>query len=261
MENKPVILMSVQDNIATIIFDRVEKCNAMDGNFVSELGNVLTHCLLDKSVRVLIIKANGDHFCAGADIAWMQHMAESAQELNQNDAMQLAGLMHLIYLSPKPIITLVHGSTLGGGLGLLAASDIAIGASNASFSFSEVKIGITPSVISPYVIAAIGERAAHYYFLTAERFNAMEAQRLGLLHQVVDPEELDRAGLAKAHELVKHSRSALSEVKHLIHHVAKKEIAQELMQFTAEHLAEMRITQDAKEGVQSFLEKRAPNWS
>jgi methylglutaconyl-CoA hydratase len=169
--------------------------------------------------------------------------------------------MNAIYRFPKPVIALAHGATLGGGLGLVAACDIAIAANNASFTVSEVKMGIVPSVVSPYVIRAIGERAARYYFMTAARFDANEAHRIGFVHQVVDLAALDSAGVAMANDILKHSRTAVSEAKHLIQQVSGEIISEEVIHFTAGHLAAMRTTDDAREGLQAFLEKRAPIWS
>ena len=233
----------------------------MDGSLIQALCDTLKNIANDKQVRVLILNGSGEHFCAGADIDWMQKIAQSPEKENREDARQLATLMKMIYRFPKPVIVLAHGATLGGGLGLLAAADIAVAANNASFGFSEVKIGITPSVISPYILAAIGERAARYYFLTAERFQAAEAHRLGLVHKVVDVAALHSTGLMIAEELLKNSPTALSEAKHLIQHVSHHELTDDLIQFTADHLARLRTSKDAREGLQAFLEKRAPNWS
>jgi methylglutaconyl-CoA hydratase len=255
------ILVSILDDIATVTLNRPEKRNAMDGLFVTELSDVLNKIANNESARVLIVNANGEHFCAGADIGWMQKLAQSSSEENHQDALQLAGLMQLIYRFPIPVIALVHGATLGGGLGLLAACDIAVAANNASFGFSEVKMGITPSVISPYILAAIGERATRYYFLTAERFGAEEAHRLGLVHRIVALDALTSTGLMIAQALLKNSSSALSEAKRLIQHVSRQEITDELIQFTAGHLSQIRKTTHAQEGLQAFLEKRLPKWS
>jgi methylglutaconyl-CoA hydratase len=259
--NKMAILVSIPQDIVTITLNRPEKRNAMDGFLVQELTDALTKIAAEKKVRVLILNANGENFCAGADIQWMQQIAQGSDENNKADALQLAALMRMIYRFPKPVIVLAHGATLGGGLGLLAASDIAIAADNASFSFSEVKMGITPSVISPYVLAAIGERAARYYFLTAERFGAEEAQRLGLVHRVVHAEALQSTGIQLAETILKNSSSACSEAKRLIQHVSHRELTDDLMHFTADHLATLRTSAEAREGLQAFIEKRLPKWS
>jgi methylglutaconyl-CoA hydratase len=169
--------------------------------------------------------------------------------------------MYQLYTFPQPTIVLAHGSTLGGGLGLLATCDIALAADNAAFGFSEVKIGITPSTISPYVIAAIGQRAASYYFLTGSRFDASEAHRIGLVHQVTDVDALFRTGHALAKTLAMNSPKAMHAAKELIHHIAHHAITPDLGQKTAEHLANIRTSPQAKEGLQAFLEKRAPVWN
>ena len=260
MTSESVVLISASNGVHTITLNKPGKRNAMDKVFVQELLSALTEVEEDKSTGVLILRANGEHFSAGADIGWMQKIAAGSKEDNVQDALELATVMHRIYTFSKPVIVLAQGATLGGGLGLLAACDIAIAANNASFAFSEVKIGITPSVVSPYVIAAMGERAARYYFLTAARFGAHEAHRMGFIHQVVEPGELDSTGMTIANEILCNSRHAVSEVKNLMKRVAREEIDENLIQFTAEHLADMRSTPDAKEGLQSFLEKRAPVW-
>ncbi|MDR3477298.1 MAG: enoyl-CoA hydratase-related protein [Gammaproteobacteria bacterium] len=261
MANEPVILVTMTEGIATITLNKPEKRNAMDGVLVANLMSVLAEIATNKNIGVIILRANGEHFCAGADIAWMQKIATAPEADNQADALQLAKLMYAIYTYPKPVIVLAHGATLGGGLGLVAACDIAIAANNASFAFSEVKIGIVPSVVSPYVIKAMGERAARYYFLTAARFGADEAHRIGFVHQVVDPQALNSVGVTIANEILKHSRSAVSEAKRLIQTVASEKVSDDLIRYTAEHLATMRTTADAREGLQAFLEKRMPTWS
>jgi methylglutaconyl-CoA hydratase len=261
MHNSGVLLVSEIDGIATITLNRPQKRNAMDGLLIRELTDILAELAQHPKTRVLILTANGEHFCAGADISWMKKAASGANKDNLQDAEELAQLMYALRQFPKPTIALVHGATYGGGLGLIAASDIAIAASDSVFAFSEVKVGITPSVISPYIISAIGERATRYYFLTGKRFDADEAYRLGLIHEVVSPHVLMSTGLEVAKQLLNNSPSALTEVKRLIQEVAYKEISQPIIQFTAEHLAKMRMTPDAWEGLQAFLEKRKPDWS
>lgn len=255
-----VVLTSVVDGIATVTLNRPGKRNAMDNIVVQELIGAIEQFREDNSVNIILINANGEHFCAGADIQWMQIAAQNAPKENVQDAMLLATLLQMIYHCPKPIIALVHGTTLGGGLGLVAACDIAIAATNSVFAFSEVKVGITPSVISPYVIAAIGERTARYYFLTAQRFNADEAHRIGLVHQSVEPEALNSVGLSLAKELLNNSPNALAEAKILIHKVTSEKLSDELIRFTAEHLAKMRTTPEGREGLSAFIEKRTPQW-
>lgn len=249
------------NHITTLTLNRPDKRNAMDGEFVRELLKALEHIAVDTETRVLIINGNGEHFCAGADIQWMQKIATGSYNENYDDAQMIADLMYQLYTFVKPVIVLAHGTTVGGGLGLLAAADIAIAAKEASFGFAEVKIGITPSTISPYVLAAIGERAARYYFLTGERFGADEAHRLGLIHQVTTTDALLSTGLSIATVLLQNSPAALKAAKQLLRQVAKEKITPELAQKTAEHLANLRSSHEAQEGLRAFLEKRAPAWA
>lgn len=253
------ITLTHHQQIAVLALNRPDKRNAMHGPLISECRQVLKTLSTDAS-RILIIHGNGENFCAGGDIGWMQKIAEGTENENYNDAQSLADLLQDLYLFPKPTIVLAHGATLGGGLGLLSAADIAIAANNAVFGLPEVKIGLAPSMISPYVIAAMGERNAHYYFLTGERFAAEEARRIGLVHQVVDAEGLMNAGMNIAGKLLENSPQGLRSVKQLIRIVSQQKISPELAQHTAEHLAELRTTPEAQEGLHAFLEKRKPKW-
>lgn len=261
MGNEDVVLTSIQNNIGTLTLNRPGKRNAMDHILIEELTSAFEQFREDPKVRAIILTANGEHFCAGADIKWMQTVAQTNFAENKNDAMLLANLLYEIYTCTKPVIVLAHGATLGGGLGLVAACDIAIAATTATFAFSEVKIGITPSVISPYIISAIGERETRYYFLTGEKFDAQKGQRIGLVHDIVDPNALNESGIAMAEIILKNSPNALTAAKELIHDVSIKKISPELSEFTAEHLAKIRTTSDAKEGLLSFLEKRPARWN
>ena len=254
------ILTTRENGIATVTLNRPDKRNAMNGKMVKEIFHALEQFRNDNDSRVIMIKGNGEHFCAGADINWMQHIASESYDANYDDAQALADLMFQLYTYSKPTIVLAHGATLGGGLGLLAACDIALVGSSTSFGFSEVKIGITPSIISPYVVAAIGERAAHYYFLTGARFDAEEAQRIGLAHQVIEDNKLAQAGADIANLLLQNSPHALTAAKQLIRYVAKEKITAELAQKTAEHLSNLRTTPEAQEGLRAFMEKRTPQW-
>jgi methylglutaconyl-CoA hydratase len=255
------VIVNTEEQIATITLNRPDKRNAMNEKMVREITQALTMLSTDTSVHTLIINGHGEHFCAGADIAHMKAMSDASYKDNYDDAQLLADLMYQLYTFPKPTIVLAHGITLGGGLGLLATCDIAIVADDASFGFSEVKIGITPSTISPYVVAAIGQRAASFYFLTGTRFDAAEAKHIGLAHQVTEANALFRTGHALAKTLSMNSPKAMHSAKELIHHVANHAITAELGQKTAEHLANIRTSAQAKEGLQAFLEKRTPVWN
>jgi methylglutaconyl-CoA hydratase len=253
------VLVSTADNIATVTLNRPDKRNAMHGPLIVELQQVLATLAADAS-RVLIINGRGENFCAGGDITWMQKIATGPEDQNYEDAQSLADLLFQLYSFPKPTMVLAHGATLGGGLGLVAAADIAIAGKNVSFGLPEVKIGLTPSMISPYMIAAIGERAAHYYFLTGERFGADEAHRIGLIHQVAENDALLSTGITVAQLLLQNSPQALTAAKQLIRHVSKANISKALAQKTAEHLAELRASPQGQEGLKAFIEKRKPDW-
>lgn len=258
--SKDCVEVSTSNGMTTLALNRPEKRNAMNKHMVEAILHAIQTASHDET-RVLLIYGKGEHFCAGADINWMKEIASSSHDENYADAQMLADLMYQVYLFPKPTIVLAQGATLGGGLGLISACDIAIAASNASFGFSEVKIGLAPSTISPYVIAAIGERAAHYYFLTGERFGAEQAQQMGLVHQLTDDEALQSTGLALANTLLLNSPQALKATKQLIRSVSKEKISPELAQKTAEHLANLRSSPEAQEGLRAFIEKRVPKWA
>jgi methylglutaconyl-CoA hydratase len=254
------LLLSIAKGIATITFNRPEKRNAMNGDMIKEIAAVLTQLEKDPACHVIIINGNGDHFCAGADISWMKTTGTLTLADNQRDAVILANLLYQLYEFPKPTIALAHGAVLGGGLGIVSVCDIALASKSASFGFPEAKIGIAPSTISPYVMAAIGERAAHYYFLTGVRFDALEGHRIGLVHQVIEDNDLAEAGDALAQTLLQNGPQALMAIKQLIHHVAGEKITPALGQYTSSHLANLRNSPEAQEGLKAFLEKRTPQW-
>jgi methylglutaconyl-CoA hydratase len=254
-----LILKKTINGMTSITLNRPEKRNALNAQMIDELLIVLNETANDGETRVLIMSGNGEHFCAGADMAYMEQLGQCTEAENRADAEKIAMLMKQLYVFPHPTILLAHGATMGGGLGLLAASDIAIGAKNAVFSFSEVKIGLAPSTISPYVVAAIGERMARYYFLTGERFGADIAHRIGLLHEVTEPDALTSVGITVAEKLLQNSPYAMSAVKKLIP-LLQQPMSDELSQMTIDHLAKLRASAQAQEGLRAFLEKRTPTW-
>ena len=260
MQQYQFIKITATDYIATLTLNRPDKRNAMHADLIKEVLVALKQLASDDT-RVLLIQGAGDNFCAGGDIHWMQQIAASGEEDNLADAQLLADMLNALYMFPKPTIVLAHGAVMGGGLGLLAACDIAFASDDAFFSFSEVKIGLTPSMISPYAIAAIGERAAHYYFLTGDKFEAQQAQQLGLVMKVTTRDTLQAQGMQLAETLLKNSPQALRKTKQLIRLVAKEKITPILTRITAKHLADLRQTPEAQEGLKAFMEKRKPRWS
>lgn len=259
MSHYQFITVTTTKEIATLTFNRPDKRNAMHAPLITEVLSALKKLAVDES-RVLLVNGNGESFCAGGDIHWMQKIAAGSEQENKDDAQLLADMLQALYIFPKPTIVLAHGAVMGGGLGVVAACDIALAADDARFSFSEVKIGLTPSMISPYAIAAIGERAAHYYFLTGEKFDANEAWRIGLVQKLTPATTLQTEGMALAQTLLKNSPHALGKTKQLIRMVAKEKITGALAQQTAEHLAELRKTPEAQEGLKAFMEKRTARW-
>jgi methylglutaconyl-CoA hydratase len=259
--NYHYLTVTREKRLATLTLNRPDKRNAMNGDMIREIGDALKLLASDKTVSVLIINGNGEHFCAGADINWMKAVGTFTADENLRDAEVLANMLHQLYEFPKPTIALAHGAVLGGGMGIVSACDIALAAKNSSFGFPEVKMGIAPSTISPYVMRAIGEKAANYYFLTGTRFNAEEAERIGLIKQCVEDDELYQTGQTLAQTLLQNAPNALAAIKQLIHRVAHEKITPELSKITAKHLADIRKADEAQEGLKAFLEKRAPQWN
>lgn len=261
MTNNHLLINVDKQGIATITLNRPELHNAFDDVLIKNLTQELKRLESDSKVGVILLVANGKSFSAGADLNWMRRMANYSMEENVRDAMALANLMQALNQLKKPTIALVQGAAFGGGVGLVACCDIAIASEQASFCLSEVKIGLIPAVISPYVIAAIGERAARRYFLSAERFDVKEAHRLGLVHEVVAGDKLMETGQQFAENLLKNSPQAMQKTKQLIARVSRSEIDSALIQETVNAIAEVRVSKEGQEGLTAFLEKRDPSWS
>ncbi len=252
--------LSSASGVATVTLNRPEVRNAFNDEVIAEM----TACFMDlgsrPDVRCIVLAANGTAFCAGADLNWMKRMADYTRDENVADAGALAEMLRVVYTCPKPTIAKVQGDVYAGGTGLVAACDIAVSVDTAGYCLSEVKLGLIPATISPYVIRAMGARAAHRYFLTAERFDAAEALRIGFVHEVVAADRLDAkiAELAKA--LVNAGPEAVKLCKLLVQDVADQEITPALIQMTVEAIADIRVSDEGREGVQSFLQKRKPGW-
>ncbi|MFZ6649236.1 enoyl-CoA hydratase/isomerase family protein [Undibacterium sp. TJN25] len=246
--------------IATVTMNRPEVRNAFNETTISELTQAFRDLGTDPAIRAIVLAANGPAFCAGADLNWMKKMAAYTHAENLADAGQLAEMLRVIYICPKPVVAKIQGDCYAGGMGLAAACDIAVAADSVTFCLSEVKLGLIPATISPYVIKAMGESAARRYFLTAERFSAAEALRMGFVHEITTAGGLDdKVGdIVKA--LVGNSPNAVKQAKQLVQEVGGREITPQLIASTVEGIAHIRASEEGKEGVRSFLEKRKPNW-
>jgi methylglutaconyl-CoA hydratase len=249
--------------VATLQMQRPEVHNAFDAQLIAELTAALQHLDRDPSVRAVVLSGAGSTFSAGADLNWMLGMARATEVENRKDSLRLAKLMHTLNFLSKPTVAKVNGSAYGGGVGLVACCDIAIGSEGAKFSLSEVKLGLVPAVISPYVIAAIGARHARRLFLGAEVFSAAEAERIGLLHQCVPGNELDAAVDKSLHWLLKGGPVAQKEAKRLVQRISGMTPTVQSLddRRNARLIARLRVSDEGQEGLAAFLDKRRPNWS
>lgn len=257
----PLITEISGRGVATITLRRPEVHNAFDDELIERLRRELQGLQNDPIVRVVVIAAEGKSFCAGADLNWMKRMAEYDHSANLEDAKNLGKMMATLHRMRQPTVAIVQGAAFGGGVGLVAACDIAIASSEAQFSLSEVRLGLIPAVIGPYVIHAIGERQAARYMLTAERFSAEEAKSIGLVHDVVAADALLDRRNELVNDLLRGGPKALSEVKNLISYVTRSATQDEkVVRDTAGHIARVRATEEGQEGVAAFLEKRKAKW-
>lgn len=241
--NRPALHNAFNDHVIALLISAFESANEND------------------DVRVIILQSEGKNFSAGADLNWMKSMAQLNLEENKRDAAELARLMSVIYLSPKPVIARTQGASFGGALGLIACCDIAIATDKARFCLSEVKIGLVPAVISPYVSKAIGARAAQRYFITAEQFSADKALQLGLLHEVVSADLLDETVDSIANTLIANGPQAVAEAKTLAQYVSEHPINTDTINYTTDLIAKIRVSAEGQEGLSAFLEKRPANWN
>lgn len=255
------ILQSVDDKgIATITLNRAELHNALDDGMILQFTAVLEHLIADGRVRAIVLAADGISFCAGHDSAWMQRMTGLDNEELKQHGRLLANLLATLDSCPKPTIARVQGSAFGIGAGLIACCDVAIGVSEALFCFSDVRLGVIPAIVAPYVIRAIGERAARRYFITAERFNAGKAKRLGLIHQAVENEELDLAVEQMVRQVLVNGPQAMAAAKRLVRELGGRAIGTDTIELTIERIAQVRSSAEGQEGIAAFIEQRAPTW-
>ena len=252
--------LSLEGPVARVTLARPDVRNAFDDALIHELTRAFAACGTETSTRVVVLAGDGPSFCAGADVNWMRQAGTYTRDENERDAERMARMLRAIDACPRPVIALAHGAAIGGGVGLVAAADIAIAAEGTVFSLAEVKLGILPAVISPYVLRAIGARNARNLFLTGERFDAREALRVGLVHEVVPAAELEDAGRRKIASLLSSGPEAVGAAKRLIEQVAGKG-AEEAMPMTVRAISERRASAEAREGLSAFLEKRRPAWA
>jgi methylglutaconyl-CoA hydratase len=246
--------------VATIWMNRPDRHNAFNAQVIAEMTQAFELLGADESARVIVLAGHGKSFSAGADLNWMKAAGEASFEDNLADARKLAAMLRWLAQMPKPTIARVHGAALGGGMGLAAACDICVAATAASFATSEVKFGLIPSAIGPYVLRAIGARQASRYFLTAERIDARKALEIGLAHEVVEEDELHRTVVTMAEALLAGGPRAQGAAKALIRDLAGQSINDSLAEETARRIAVLRGGGEAREGLSAFLDKRPPRW-
>ncbi len=260
MSSSCVLLGSAADGVATLTFDRPDLHNAIDETTIAEFKAGLASVAADPNVRMLVIAGNGKSFCAGADLNWMKRTADYDEAQNYRDALEFTELLAALDTMPKPTIARVHGPAYGGGVGIVAACDIALGTPQAAFMFSEVRLGLVPAMISPYAVAAIGPRHARRYMMSAERIDAAEALRIGLLHEVCDAADLDTRIGTLSEQMLRGGPEAIARSKALVAQAAHGPIDAAMKDFTARTIAAVRAGAEGKEGIGAFLEKRPPAW-
>jgi len=255
------VITDIDDlGVAWVRLNNPDRHNAFDDQIIGQLTEAFAGVAGNPNVRVMVLGSEGKSFSAGADLRWMKRMASYSYEENLRDAGALALMLKTLNYMPQPTIARVQGAAFGGAVGLVSCCDMAVAASAANFSLSEVKIGLVPATISPYVIAAIGQRAARRYFVTAERFNAHRALQLGLVDEVVDAEQLDQEVDRLVEAVLANGPEAVIAAKQLVFDVAGKPIDQQLIDSTCESIAAIRVSEQGQEGLQAFLQKRKPHW-
>jgi len=263
------VRVSTEGGVARIVLCRPEKRNAFDDQVIARLTEVVDTLSNDASVRVIVLEGEGKCFSAGADLEWMRRMVTADQESNITDALGLADLYEALHCAPKAVIAKVHGAALGGGAGLAAAADIAVAAEGTIFGFTEARLGILPSVISPYVLMKIGAGAARRWFVTGARMSAEEAHRIGLVHEVAPVDELEATVQRLCFEVLQCGPGAVAHCKELVEDVvgglamagALEDGFGSVKSYTATRIAEARVSAEGQEGLNAFLDKRKPRWA
>ena len=246
--------------VARVYLNRPDVRNAFNEGVIAELTQTFAALGADAGLRCIVLGGHGKAFCAGADLNWMRAMAGYSWEQNRADAQALADMLWTIYSCPVPVVGRVHGDCYAGGLGLAAVCDVLVAAEGVHFCLSEAKLGLLPATIGPYVVKAMGEQAARRWFVTAERFSAAQAHAMGFVHECVAPEALDAKVDELVATLVANGPMAVRACKKLVQDVAGRPIDAELRAETARRIADIRASDEGREGIQSFLGKRAPNW-
>ena len=252
------IKYQTEQSAARLILDRPDKYNAFNSDFIEALQTHLLDVAENDTHRSLILSSSSKHFCAGADINWMRESIAYTKEQNYDDASALATMLYILYELPIPTIALANGRAMGGGVGLLACCDIVLAEPNAQFCFSEVKIGLAPATISPFVINRIGAHQAKRYFMTAEMIHAQEALRIGLIDEIVETEQLEARAKEISEQISQNAPGAVLTSKHLAQ--SYQEIFEDTLEDTADLIAQLRISEEGQEGLNAFLDKRTPNW-
>ena len=247
--------------VATVTLNNPGRHNAFDDKTIAELQLAFEAVASNSDIRVMLLAAQGDSFSAGADLGWMKRMANYSYEENLSDARKLANMLRTLNYLPKPTIARVQGAAFGGALGLISCCDMAVASTRATFSLSEVKIGLAPATIAPYVVAAIGPRASRRLFQTAERFSAEEARMIGLVDRVVEESMLDDSINTSVKAILANSPSAMKASKRLVFDVSNRELSDELVEETCELIARLRVSDEGQEGLGAFLQKRRPSYS
>lgn len=259
-QQQKVLFALDQQGVATVTLNSPEKHNAFDDQIIASLSLIFDFIGKQENIKLMVLASNGKSFSAGADLGWMQRMASYSYQENLKDANALANMLKALNFLPQPTIGKIQGAAFGGAVGLTSCCDMVIASEKASFCLSEVKLGLIPATISPYVIDAIGQRAARRYFVTAERFFADRAEDLGLVSEVVEPEALNEAVANLCSTLLANGPSAIRQAKKLALDVAYQDINDALLQDTSERIAAIRVSEEGQEGLTAFFEKRPANW-
>lgn len=257
--NFETIIYTTNKNVAYVTLNRPEVHNAFNDTMLTELTNLFTQIAKDNNIRIVVITGNGKSFCAGADVNWMKKIVNYTYEENIKDSNKIADCMYALYTLPQPTIARVNGHAIGGGMGFVGTCDIVISVDTAQFSLSEVKIGLVPACISPYIIRKVGEGGCREFFITGERLTAEKALKAGLVNSVVPIEKLDSAVEEIVNRLLSSGPNAIASCKELLRNVPQMNL-EDAKEYTVKVIAKLRVSEEGQEGMNAFLEKRKPKW-